>query len=597
MATLFLADHAAPDWQTASGEEGFVLGLGVSSRSLSKFIHSRPLDHFELQRAAEERARREIPNFVNGLPVQIGVPYLEEHWRFLEIAEKSLWRGSLVQALFSLIRVDEFLASHVVESVRMDVRDPFLAKALRSRFSAQGISIEPLELEPQESLGIGLWAYFFKACRQAIQAKIKKFYFSLLALGKRPQENRWVTFTFFPFFWTGGKSSRDRFFQGFEELYPEGDAPYYVAWSLPFSGRLPAKGVALERFLPFSKIGEPFSPKHFWGIRRVSKSLSRLKLSFCGFDVTKLVARDVRDSFLSPEFFRALYIRSALKKFNECAKPKGVLFRLEFQPMDEAVIQACRKICLSVGFQHSAISRNFLSYIFHHGELGRHAPDRIVYTSNLYADLAGSLDRRRMRLIGALRYPALRSTGTNSKFELREKLGLPGGSKVLYLASSPLREESLQLAEDVVEAVKGQDLVVFAKAHPSATYLSEWCEVLDRLGKGQVIWQEGKTPAYDAIQASDVVLLTGSSLGVEALALKVPVVVYDTEGQLSNNPLAEAPDAVRWCHDSVSLKEAIQKAMELPEQKEHDISLWFGDLTKDPKAELKAALADWESTK
>ena len=138
-------------------------------------------------------------------------------------------------------------------------------------------------------------------------------------------------------------------------------------------------------------------------------------------------------SFSSSSFFNALLIDRALQKL-PLDNLNLLIYRLEFQPHERALLYNTKGKVQSVGYQHSALSKNFLNYVFKKDELGWHwgkraesssmpLPDHIFTSGQIgfdYMSIAGYPEDH-LFIWGGIRYYDLRKNIhlMSSKNELR----------------------------------------------------------------------------------------------------------------------------------------------------------------------------------
>jgi hypothetical protein len=173
--------------------------------------------------------------------------------------------------------------------------------------------------------------------------------------------------------------------------------------------------------------------------------------------------------------------------------------------LERAILYNSRGNTATVGFQHLALSRNFLNYVFCDGELGDHwrrrhdaastpLPDFILTSGEKgihYMQKAG-YPQDHLAIGGAIRLRRIKEYGKEmpSKELLRKRYNQPLNKKIILVTPSPLLEETSSMIEALFGAVKDRpsDFHVVIKCHPNALrspgYVSGIRKVIDRKGIG-----------------------------------------------------------------------------------------------------------------
>jgi surface carbohydrate biosynthesis protein (TIGR04326 family) len=373
-----------------------------------------------------------------------------------------------------------------------------------------------------------------------------------------------------------------------------------------------------NQILPAEKFLSPLDTLSFFDpfvFLKAFVGLMKLKtdpqMKFMEFSVSEFLWEDILFSWVNGDFFSTRLAEKAFAKALKYLRPKAILYRLEFQPIEYALINASKTIgAKTIGFQHSAASRNFLSYVFEKGELkNRRVPlsDLIFTTGEIGQEILveGGYPKERMRIVGPIRYRQLIETRKNHSDQktLRENNKLPLNKKILYVAASPLFGETISMLESlykVTQQTQFDGMIVF-KTHPSETeneYFKKYFK--DRFSSSSYIYLEGIIPFYDYVLASDCLMLTGSTVGAEALGLGTPVIVFKSPAQFGNDSLADHPQSVLGASDSVSLSRALdvvfKDSSEINQIKGHwpkTLKSIFFDLDSDPHERFEKELEEF----
>ena len=103
-----------------------------------------------------------------------------------------------------------------------------------------------------------------------------------------------------------------------------------------------------------------------------------------------MILDELMHSFKNPVTLQAYLLDCAIRKL-EMKKFSHIFFRLEFQPIEKSLLYNTISKTKTIGFQHSALSKNFLNYSFLNDELGGNfkvtqnmpTPDNIITSGKL----------------------------------------------------------------------------------------------------------------------------------------------------------------------------------------------------------------------
>jgi len=599
--------------------------LGISEEPFRLNPGVEVLDTSATSREAENEVRKFVPALIEQLSGAMrtrltlnGVNY----WRYLEVSEKSLWRGQLVHRLYALARLRRLIDERQPARVVLGLRDSLLAATLVAQLNAEGVTCDDLSGTSKTRERAFLLAYWTAALKCLVFTTAKKIWLSAFCRLHALESHVGGTayFTFFPFFWSSpfSKDRKERFFQG---LLKSGEGPgnFYLGWL--FDGKALLKGrvrikealeseriLPLESFLTMRGLLSVLNPRVYFRAKACIQEISQNKsLRFNDFGILRMVSEDVWSSWVSSELFRSILIESSMNRAVALLRPKALCYRLEFQPFEYAILNACKGRTTTVGLQHAAVSKNFLSYVFPDGALKSGdplVPDYIFATGESSKQLlvAGGYPASRISIVGPLRYESLLEyvRAIQPKSKLRRELRLPESRRIIFIAASLLYEETASMVRSLLEAIRGREseLFLMIKTHPSVPMGERLKpDLMAAMGTEGFRIVEGVVSFYDYLYVSDVVLMTGSTLGVEAIALGVLPICYECFPQYGNNPLTEIPESSLFVHDRASLKEAIELAFSdrpdrhLIEQNwNRSLKFVFNDLSADPKLSFKASL-------
>ena len=559
-----------------------------------------------ISRMAEKDAREFYLEFIRNYPRQrcFSHPSILEAlsyggrnlWWYLGVSEKNIWNDQLVHRLYAIMRLLYTCESGNYHEARLHVDDILLQDVLKQLLAGQGIKIAASpyggSTKKQGFLSF-TFSYSLQVCRELVKTILTVSTLKASGISSRGDipPGALCFFSTYPDWWKNpfSEDATDLFFNRIPEKLAEKEPVRHILllmpWQCLFTKRrevlafLKKRPVTvLERKLKAVDVLSLLSPKLFL------KCLTALKISrespatLQGVDISPLIREALFQSLTSPMFFHCLMLDRAMRRI-PLENAKVLFFRLEFQPLERAILYNSRGKTTTVGFQHSALSNNFLNYVFADGELGDHwghresiesmpLPDYILTSGELgiqYMQRAG-YPREHLAIGGALRfsniYDYVRSMP--SREALRKRYALPLDKTIILVTPSPLLQETICMFDDLFSAVKEgpSDFHIIIKFHPDAlkspNYVSQIQKVIYREGNGVTFdFLTGSVSLHDYIALSDAVLLTGGTVALESMLLGCVPLIYINESQFSHNPMTEYPDAVILVDGRTSMRRAL----------------------------------------
>ncbi|HSP16239.1 MAG TPA: hypothetical protein VLV78_15940 [Thermoanaerobaculia bacterium] len=345
-----------------------------------------------------------------------------------------------------------------------------------------------------------------------------------------------------------------------------------VGWNDPFLGELDsilaAGGHSVGRLIPADPLGyaSELAPRAKYvhplilelSVARLLSSLTALwrpNLSH----VPKVSELDVSLLALREwwmDLGRSVWCQHRL--FYECAlrlmqkrRPASVIFPFENQPWEKMLVSAAREAGVrSIGYQHSTAPQFFLPYFLGKGEAESvPLPDVVLTTGRQQARLLidGGTPADRTAVAGSLRYQHI-----HRPLERGARAGT--SKKVLVVTThDPSLTSSLleALANAFPDRGEASGLSLFYRPHPtlpiSQTALASWMTPVT----GDLTSQ---LPHFD------VVVNGGTTVGVEALFLGIPVVQYQADVLVDVDPMNALPDGSFLTASRSQLRERIEEA-------------------------------------
>jgi hypothetical protein len=287
------------------------------------------------------------------------------------------------------------------------------------------------------------------------------------------------------------------------------------------------------------------------------KAHDRIRASFLGADIARLVEEELQRSLSSTEVFRNLVLVRAMKVLSGSSSVKGLIYRLEFQPFECALLYGVKGRTRAVAFQHSLFGRNYLPYFFVPGELSEKGaggsdawamplPDLVLTSGGFGREIMvrNGLASQAVVVCGPVRYSALRRylLCQRDRVGLRASLGIPADATVLLVATAVSREEARGLFAALAETLpRDKEVRLIFKSHPALPMDAEFTRMVgERGGSASYHILTPGVEFYDVLAAADAVVLTSSTLALEAVVLGVLPIVFDSGAVF--DPKAVEPD-------------------------------------------------------
>lgn len=604
---------------------------------------------------ARQALREFVPSFYAELPlrnIKEGVPLAsalfpedKESWWLTDISEKSIFRGLLISRLYALALTKFVIDEYKPGQIWIELEDVNLSDCISQAFVTDS---EVRIFCKRTRFGALNWIisffrpsyerlFFFFRCLFFAWGTAAEFFFSrLIMLGLNQQVSseidahldrpRLALFSFFPVWWRNPWDSAERkevFFQDLPRKFAsEAITLCHVVWlHMGGNGWLWLRNMPKIRNLVREKSFLVLQLSCHWlagfsllrfGCLAHSRRIfgvPTIKLDghFYGFQIGLLVHEEIQNSLSNREFFQNLLLRDAVSRLPHL---DGLIFRSEFQPFERAILMGIDGKIVTIGYQHSSIGEDYLSHVFVPDQINCQKefasfsiplPDHLIVTGNYPAEMmwkSGFL-RKRVHICGPVRYPELRKiTSHDNKIELNNINLFPPYN--LLVPVSLDRTEAEGLALILATALKGceENFLLCIKGHPANDHSSYFAEYL--VGQNpnincRVLELDG--PLYDFIRNARALVMTGSTVGLEALALGIVPIVYVNPHMFSFtvSSLSAVKDAVVLVDDPVTMRQALEelmvKGLPFPHVREHRleaIEAMFHDLQIDAEARFVA---------
>jgi hypothetical protein len=635
-------DFAAPALDAAlrDAERGVAVDVLLLSRSAEWYARQRVLppamrfvDVASLAGRAHEDVAAFLIPYVHGLPDMpldgltlarlMGGTGPESPWWHLEITEKGPYRGPLVGQLYRVALIAGALAAGQYARVVASVRDRGLAAVLE-RHAARERSWTLIHAHPTSRPSV---AERFPRAVHTLRIVAEAVRLTLVAATSRalslwpagPWGGKPVIFTFFPEWWTTPATPRaaERFFSG----TADGPVAGYLAWctSLRSLWSHRAGAVANMRRLRMTPLQSWSRPSDIsWGsLRRLDTFLRRMRphvrAAFRGFDVSMLLQAELTRSLASIEAIRNPALTRAARRAVAQTRPSALLYRLEWQPLERALLASLPPTTPGIGYLHYPFGERYLSMRFTAEEMEQGLQTRggaapmpgLILTSGpalARGMTVQGFPESRVLLAGPQRYARLiaRQPDPAARERVRRSLGIAATAPLAVVAPAILEDDSEALAAALLHAARTMDgLRIIIKTHPNRPDAGPALRtVVDELGPARAGLMPADAALYEYLEAADALVCIGSMIAFEAMALGTMPIVFENPSTYAATSLREFASALCVVTDGESLSGALAQTIAAAPADAERRRAWrqvladvFGDLETPAPRQMADALA------
>jgi len=590
---LIITDHTRVAWEDSIKNEAAdisVLTLGFNG-SFPSNNGIRPIDTSSFAEDSQEMIRKFVPSVIYELPrkeTSKGHNLLKlfnmgsfNLWWLLNISEKSVLVNPMIKRLYYIEMVKRTIAQGDYQEVCLDLDDKTVEHCLKKN----SIILPPLKVFNQRMINLaGSFFWFellFGLVKSLFESILRVQAVKFIGLSKinkfADAKGKTVFFSFFPFFWnlSATDNEADVFFRELPEYLGKFSNSCYLAW-INYGPRK----VLQQR----KRIKEVFSKKNIFPIEHYlsakvflktafqsallifkiakyrSGVMGNIKISYGGYDVSNIVVDELNASILSSELMTSLLLINAGDNLGLNGSD-SLVYRLEFQPFEKALIYGTKKKCRVIAFQHQAIARNHLQYFFANGEIAGYysdldnpdslpLPDKYFVTGEYQKEVLvrNGFPIKDIGICGPVRYTGLLAYIKDHPpmGSLRQKFGYIPAQKIFLVLAPVIKEEVLNLILQLLQATKkaanenNYDYLYLIKSHPAFKFDGYIKELINENFPGlKYEFLADNINLNDHIVISDAVMLTTTTIGIEAICLGVPPILFENSCAFSLNPMLE----------------------------------------------------------
>lgn len=282
-----------------------------------------------------------------------------------------------------------------------------------------------------------------------------------------------------------------------------------------------------------------------WALKFRNYFKKAFKPIFEGFNIAKVLDDEIYYSLSKIGLHKNILIEDIFSKFTGNFSPKILIYRLEFNSFEKAILNGINRRCPTLTFQHSTLSVNLISHFFAEGEIEFHLkdssglamplPDFIFTTGEYYYNIMCKygFPREQIYICGPMRFNNLLSylRQDKEKDALRQELGFSKSDKIFLVVMNWIEREGLSLIVSLIKSqtqIYDKSTIFLLRNHPHMRYDKNISRLLKSLKphfRYMVI--DDKILLYDAISISDAVIQVPSTLGYEALAIGRMPITYE----------------------------------------------------------------------
>jgi len=264
-------------------------------------------------------------------------------------------------------------------------------------------------------------------------------------------------------------------------------------------------------------------------------------LTYENVSIYELVRSDIEDLFKSLKAYAAITLVEASKNLIDAEQPTVVVMHDEYGALQISLINASRiKGIPCVSIQHGLVSEEQISYVHEQEHITGERRELLFPIPDIMCSWSES---SRQNLIEIAKFPQSVPVVTGDprvdylpaalkKFDRRniiQKLGIPEDKKIITFATEnlPSEEEKLVVAKSIFRVVREiPECHLVIKMHPNEIDVGIYERLATAAGmKGYSILRN--INLYELLYASDLVILSYSTVVVEAMRMQKPVISLD----------------------------------------------------------------------
>lgn len=522
-------------------------------------------------------------------------------WWFMEISEKTI-RTPLIKRIYYFEIIRNTILKEDYQELWLELQDKEILNLVnRNRKKLPRIKLisTPHLIRPIQINEFIKNLFWIKLLHNMLRTQFSCFlrYIIIKVAGfeknRKIEEKSFLFFSFFPYFWDKSPKSgmTEIFYKTLPDKIKTWTPAYYSVWLLtlgPFKlwkdrysirEYFKQKDItALEAHLTLKDFISVafFSLKYiFTLIKYYFNLLPAIRERYQGYDITNIITAELNQSLVSLTVSNCILLMKASRNITKNNKINTLIYRIEFQAHEKAILYGVDGNCATVAFQHHAFSRDHIQYFFNIGEIPGYylektnpqnmpLPNKYLVTGE-YAFRAfkdNGFPENDINICGPLRYSELiayiKHRGT--KAEVRNKYGLSEKEPIFLLAFSYQKEDAINLTVSLLQAIKNinNNLLFLIRSHPYFKFNREITNIINRIHPAlRYKILSDNINLNDYLMLSNALILTPSTLGIEAICLGTLPILFENNATFSINHLLEIKRACLCVKTPQELKQAI----------------------------------------
>lgn len=353
-----------------------------------------------------------------------------------------------------------------------------------------------------------------------------------------------------------------------KNLLKNGQSPYV----LRFDHSLNSLGQELEkRYIPYINFEYFLSDKIGKNIRKIRK-----KFNWVPQEYKNIQKKNNCYSMLHPffnyyfgnrnRFYEIVEFMEVFKIFLIETKPSLIFLTDDSNDIPRAASYLCKKMnvpCIVIQHGNIPLGSIIVGETF--------ATKRLVFgnfTKKVFEK--EDVSAKDIEVVGSPIYDALKKTCKNDKLKFRKNLGIKNNEKIILLNSA--RGDSSEFKEKLVRLIqiikKQSNLKLIIKQHPCEYSDNKYKNIYMKIAKEYdipIIISQGKIS--DMLNISDIFITQFSTTIIEALALGIPTILFDTDGFCDCKSFPESKRVVEHVTKLDYLEKTLIKILESKDTK------------------------------
>lgn len=309
--------------------------------------------------------------------------------------------------------------------------------------------------------------------------------------------------------------------------------------------------------------------------RLINSEEFKKSLNYQGISLYEILKDDIIRLLQSFKTYTSVTFIETAKNILDTIKPSVIMMHDEYGTLQLSIIkEAARRKIPTISIQHGVNTETWMSYIHKpehvsnkNNDLNFPLPDKLcVWSETAKNNLIkfGNFSTDIPVVTGDPKTDFLSHVITQfDKEEILSKLNIPQKNRIILFATqniSQLNEKEL-MTKTVFETVSHiENSFLIIKAHPNETNLSFYKKIADQQNiKNFIVLQFHNL--YELIHISDVVVVSFSTVGFEAMRLRKPVICLNLLSLHDDDPLIKShiPIIINSSHEFIP---AIKKCLD-----------------------------------